>query len=191
MSWYRRIYRSGGTFFFTLVTEGRARILCEEVARGMLHEAINRCRATRPFTIDAIVLLPDHLHMIMTLPQDDVEYSTRLSIIKRRFTRAWLANGGEERARSASRLRQRRRGVWQRKFWEHTIRDTDDLERHLDYIRYNPIKHGLAQCAHEWPHSSFARHVGRSIYRPDWQCRCDGRTPAPETFDDMGDLELE
>jgi len=130
------------------------------------------CKAKHPFTIVALVLLPDHLHTIWTLPEEDADFSTRWSILKTCFTLAWLAAGGGEGAISSSRRRNRRRGVWQRRFWEHRIRDQDDFNRHLNYIHYNPVKHGLARCPHAWPHSTFGKWVKRGAYRTDWCCGC-------------------
>jgi putative transposase len=145
---YRRAFRPGGTFFFTLVTHGRARFLCDELARTLLRRAIDDCRAAAPFEVDAFVLLPDHLHTMWTPPAGDGDFSTRWMRIKRSFTCGWLAAGGREGAVSDSRRRNRRRGVWQRRFWEHVIRDPTDYQRHLDYIHYNPVKHKLARCPH-------------------------------------------
>ena len=190
MPYYRRLRRAGGTYFLTVVTENRAPIFAAEAARAMLRAAIDRCRALHPFSLDAIVLLPDHLHLLVTLPPGDDDYPLRLANLKSGFTRAYLAAGGIEQDRSASRVRQRARGVWLKRFWEHTIRDGEDLNNHYDYICYNPVKHGLASCPHAWPHSSFHRLVGERRYRPDWCCRCErphlGRaaaTPEPPAFE--------
>jgi len=173
---YRRAVRPGGTFFFTLVTYRRARFLCGDLARALLRRAIDACRAVAPFEVDAFVLLPDHLHAIWTLPEGDADFSTRWARIKRSFTSAWVAAGGCEGAVSDSRRLNRRRGVWQRRFWEHVIRDERDLERHVDYIHYNPIKHGYVPCAHAWEWSSFHRLVREGTYEPKWCCGCD-QTP--------------
>src|SRR5438552_1488608 len=121
MPFYRRLFRSGGTFFFTLVTENRAPILCEDLSRTILHDAIATCANRPPFSLDAIVLLPDHFHMLITLPENDADFSTRISAIKAHFTHHFLASGGTEQVREQSRIRKRRRGVWQRWFWEHLI----------------------------------------------------------------------
>ena len=171
---YRRAFRPGGTFFFTLVTYGRRRFLCDDLARTLLREAIDACRVAKPFTIEGFVLLPDHLHALWTLPPGDADFSSRWMRIKRRFTRGWIAAGAWEGAVSDSRRRNRRRGVWQRRFWEHVIRDRDDFERHLNYIHYNPVKHHMATCPHAWPWSSFHRLVQNRVYRPAWCCGCDG-----------------
>jgi len=116
-----------------------------------------------PFTIDAIVVLPEHLHAIMTLPEGDADFSTRWSQIKRRFTDAVTAGG--------KRLARRGNGeaaLWQRRFWEHTVRDDDDFERHVDYIHFNPVKHGLVGRVRDWPHSSFHRYVRQGVLPEDW-----------------------
>jgi putative transposase len=155
-------------FFFTLVTEQRARILTDPAARRFLRNAIIGCQARWPFRIEAIVLLPDHLHTVWSLPSGDTRYSLRWAWIKKEFTKSWVAEGGAEQSVSDSRLRNRRKGVWQRRFWEHSLEDEDDLERHVDYIHYNPVKHGLVNAAWEWPYSSFHRFVKLGTYPRDW-----------------------
>jgi putative transposase len=137
MSDYRRYFVAGGTFFFTVVTERRAPIFTDLPARQILRRAMRRCFRRLPVDVVAIVLLPDHLHVLWTLP-GDIAYSLRWRWIKREFTREWLSLGGAEQARRPSRLRERRRGVWQRRFWEHTIRDESDFEAHFDYIPLQP-----------------------------------------------------
>ena len=191
MSWYRRVYVPGGTYFFTAVTEDRAPILCTDAARPMLHDAIAQCASRRPFELVAIILLPDHLHAIWTLPPGDADYSARWASIKATFTRTWLAAGGSERARSASRIESRRRGVWQRKFWEHRIRDPDELKRHLDYLHYNPVKHGLAGCPHEWCWSTLSKWIEQGEYPGDWMCGCDGRQVQPPEFESLDEGGIE
>ncbi|MDB5355891.1 MAG: transposase [Phycisphaerales bacterium] len=182
---YLRALRPGGTFFLTLVTEGRALIFGAESARTMLHDAIERCRVHHPFTLDAIVLLPDHLHILMTLPEGDGDFSVRIANVKSHFTRSYITDGGAEQARSGSRLRQRSRGVWQRRFWEHVVRDADDLRRHFDYVHYNPVKHKHVRCPHAWAHSSFHRLVAEERYERNWCCQCDGPAAAPDKIDDI------
>lgn len=188
---YRRAFVPGGTFFFTVVTYGRAPILCTTLARNVLRNAITATRARRPFTLDAIVLLPDHLHAIWTLPDDDADFSARWAMIKREFSANWLAASGNEGAISAPERRDRRRGVWQRRFWEHTIRDERDFERHVDYIHYNAVRHGLATCPHAWPHSTFERWVRDGVYEGAWQCACNGRERKPMSFDDLDTTAME
>jgi putative transposase len=169
---YTRAVQPGGTFFLTLVTERRAPIFAAERCRTLLHAALDRCRRHHPFTINAMVLLPDPLHLLLTLPENDADFSICVTGIKSAFTRAYLAGGGAEQARSRSRVRQRTRGVWLKRFWEHTIRDADDFRRHVEYIHYNPVKHGYARCPHAWPYSTFARFVAAKDYDADWCCQC-------------------
>ncbi len=137
------------------------------------------CRSRWPFVIDAIVLLPDHLHTIWSLPPGDDQYSRRWAWIKKEFTKSWLALGGAEQPQTAGRRRDGRRGVWHPKFWEHTLKDEQDYEDHFHYIHYNPVKHGLAKCPHEWPWSSFHRWVRAGVYSQDWAC-CERGQPAPD-----------
>jgi putative transposase len=145
---YRRAIQPGGTFFLTLVTERRAPLFATDNARALLRSSITNCQKFHPFLLLAIVLLHDHLHLLITLPDGDSDFSRRITSIKSTFTRSFLAAGGTEQSRSRSRLRQRTRGIWQRRFWEHTIRDEDDRIRHLDYIHYNPVKHQYVDCPH-------------------------------------------
>ncbi|MFW5869762.1 MAG: REP-associated tyrosine transposase [Planctomycetota bacterium] len=169
---YRRNYH-GDLFFFTLVTADRKPIFASAANRRRLSSAMRRTRIDRPWETVAIVLMPDHLHMLWRMPNGDRDYSGRISSIKRRFTRAYLAGGGREADVPRGQQRHRRRGVWQRKFWEHTIRDARDYHRHMDYIHMNPVKHGLVQRARDWPASSFHRYVKAGWYEPDWAGRMD------------------
>jgi putative transposase len=183
---YRRYYVPGGTFFFTLVTEGRSRFLCQETARIILRTQMQLCQKRWPFSIEAIVLLPDHLHALWVMPAGDSNYSLRWAWIKKEFTKSWLEAGGEEQGVSDSRRRNRRRGVWQRRFWEHMIRDENDYERHFDYIHYNPVKHGLVARPQDWPHSTFHLWVKRNIYPLEWGCG-----PEEMKFDDLNESAME
>jgi putative transposase len=179
---YRRLYRPGGTYFFTLVTFDRIAVLTTPLARECLRAATTECRRSRPFEIPAIVLLPDHLHSVWTLPEGDEDYSMRIAFIKSHFTRQWRASGGFEPPRSSSRVHQVERAIWQRRFWEHTITDQQDFNQHLDYIHYNPVKHGLVSCPHQWEHSSFSRWVSSTGYAASWQCVCGDEKPPPLVF---------
>ena len=170
MSRFRRCYLAGGSFFLTVVTERRRAILCTDLGRAGLRAAFLDCQRQWPFRLDAMVLLPDHFHAIVVLPPDDTDYSKRVGLIKKRFTQTWLAAGGAEQPRSLSRQRHRRRGVWQRRFWEHTLRDERDYINHLNYIHFNPVKHGHVACPCDWPYSSFHRWVKRGLYEPHWGC---------------------
>ena len=170
MADWRRVFEPGGTYCFTLVTERRAPIFADERSRAILRRALEATKARWPFEIVAIVLMPDHLHTLWSLPANDSAYPTRIGWIKKEFTKGWLASGGAEQALSASRLRQRRRGVLQRRFWEHAIRSERNLHRHLDYLHYNPVKHGYVGCPRDWPWSSFHRHCRAGVYTEDWGC---------------------
>jgi putative transposase len=160
---YRRALVPGGTYFFTLnAAVRRSRLLIDNIEQ--LRAAFRRARLTHPFTIDAIVILPDHLHAIWTLPDGDADFGLRWRLIKARFSHA-LPHGEQI---SQSRLRKAERGIWQRRYWEHVIRDEADLARHLDYIHFNPVKHGYVDKPGDWPYSSFHRMVRLGIYPRDW-----------------------
>jgi putative transposase len=165
---FRRFFVAGGTFFFTLVTAGRAPLFRQHGAPELLGRIMREERDRAAFTTVAIVLLPDHLHAIWTLPPGDAEYPARWQAIKACFTSAWLTSGGDEQTVRAGYRRQRRRGVWQPRFMEHTIRDEQDLHAHADYIHYNPVKHGYVKRPRDWPWSSFHRYVISGDYPKDW-----------------------
>ena len=168
MSDYRRYYVPGGTYFFTCVTHERAPILTGELARRCLREAIHKVQNDHPFEIVAVVLLPDHWHTVWTLPRGDDRYPLRWMRIKEEFTEAWLAEGGAERPQSESRAKHRQRGVWQRRYWEHTVHDEDDLKRCVNYVHWNPRKHNVAARVRYWEWSSFHRFVREGEYDLDW-----------------------
>jgi len=160
---YVRAVVPGGTFFFTVVTLERSRgLLTKNI--DVLREVFARAQRRRPFTIDAIVVLPDHLHCIWTLPTGDSDFSSRWHEIKACFS----ARLPKREALSARRRRKGERGVWQRRFWEHLIRDERDFERCADYIHWNPVKHRHARSPLVWPHSSFHRYVERGVYAREW-----------------------
>jgi len=165
---YRRWHIEGGVYFLTIVTHERRSILTGDLARGILRRAMVEARRRRPFEQMGVVLLPEHMHMMWRLPDGDADYSTRVGGIKQSFTRAYLAAGGLEGASTASRARQRYRGVWQKRFLEHTIRDFGDFKRHLDYIHVNPVKHKRVEQPREWPWSSFHRYLQMGWYEDDW-----------------------
>ena len=167
MPFYRRLYVPGGTYFFTVnLQDRRSRLLVEHV--DALRAAYRYGRSRRPFETVAICILPEHLHCIWTLPEDDHDFSTRWRLIKSAFSRALPVDVDPAPGRRAG-----ERGIWQRRFWEHAIRDDADLAAHVDYIHANPVKHGHAADMDEWPYSSWRRYrrdVGR-----EW-------TPSPETL---------
>ena len=140
---YRRNFVAGGTFFFTAtLADRRSSALTDHIVS--LRTAFRDTKYSQPFTTDAIVVLPDHLHTIMTLPDGDADFSNRWKLIKRRFTTAVTAAGVPIARHSNGDF-----ALWQRRFWEHTIRDDADFERHVDYIHYNPVKHGLVTSVRE------------------------------------------
>jgi len=156
---YHRPDIPGGTFFITLVTYKRLPIFSHPRVRSKLHDAWETVRQRLPFTTDAICLLPEHIHALITLPEDEADFSIRVREIKRHFTKAYLAEFGETCPRNPSRLKKGEATVWQRRFYEHTIRDEVDLETHIEYIHYNLVKHGLVKNVREWEWSSFHRYV--------------------------------
>jgi putative transposase len=167
---YRRHYLPGGSYFFTVVTEYRAKILGSELARSCLRKAIKDCQVRWAFETVAFVLLEDHLHALWTLPEGDDRYSLRWSWIKKEFSKTYLAGGGQEQKRRASKRTRRERGFWQRRFWEHSLRDEQDFEKHVDYIHYNPVKHKLVTCPKDYPYSTFHSYVKQGVYDSSWGC---------------------
>ena len=163
MSDYRRNRVPGGTYFFTVNLRNRtADRLVAEI--GSLRQAVRQVRARAPFHIDAWVVLPDHMHCIWTLPEGDYDYPGRWRGIKTAFSKRQPA----DEARSSVMIRRGERGIWQRRYWEHTIRDDRYYAAHMDYAHFNPVKHGLVAHPAEWPFSSFKRCVSRGIYPAGW-----------------------
>jgi putative transposase len=163
MSNYRRAWVPGGTYFFTVnLLQRDKRLLVEHIE--VLRAAFRQARTRRPFEVLAIVILPDHLHCLWRLPQGDADNAIRWRLIKTLFSQTFTA--GEYR--SVRRLKKHERGIWQRRYWEHLIRDEDDFAAHVDYIHYNPVKHGHVARAADWPHSSFHRYVQCGDLPEDW-----------------------
>ena len=165
---YRRAFTPGGCFFFTLVTQGRKPIFANAEAVEVLRNAFRSVRQSRPFEIDAMVVMPDHLHCIWTLPPGDADFSTRWRLIKTWFTKH--CDPVLRPAPSIIRKSKHEQAIWQHRYWEHQLRDENDFARHVDYIHYNPVKHGLTVSPINWPYSSFRRYVETGIYPPDWGC---------------------
>jgi putative transposase len=156
VSSYRRLRVSGGWYFFTVVTHRRTPVFAKECAIAQLRHALRKVMAHRPFMLDAMVVLPDHLHCIWKLPDGDADFPSRWREIKKAVTHA----------------RGERVSVWQPSYWEHLIRDDEDWQRHVDYIHYNPVKHGLVDDPAAWPWSSFARFCSRGLYQAGWGRSC-------------------
>jgi putative transposase len=163
MVYYRRNFVRGACYFFTVnLADRKSCLLISHI--GELRAAFRYVRQRHPFVLDAIVVLPEHLHAIWTLPEGDADFSVRWRLIKSAFSRALPA--GE--TVSPSRAAKGERGIWQRRYWEHTLRDEKDFERHVDYIHFNPVKHGHVRRVKDWPYSSFARMVRSGTYPVDW-----------------------
>jgi putative transposase len=163
---YRRACVKGGTYFFTFVTFKRKNILIQPENLTLLRRAFEYVKENHPFKIDAIVVLPDHLHCIWTLPRGDCDFSTRWRLIKGFFTRNCQAKYRIEPFQS--RKCRGEQAVWQRRFWEHLIRDEQDYIHHVEYIHLNPVKHGLVKAPKDWEYSSFHRYVAQGKYSQDW-----------------------
>jgi putative transposase len=163
---YRRVWVPGGTFFFTvnLLERRSQRLLVERI--DMLRDAFREVQRTRPFDVIAIVVLPEHLHCLWRLPEGDADNADRWARIKSGFSRRLP----KTEYRSATRISKRERGIWQRRFWEHMIVDENDLQSHVDYIHYNPVKHGYVSRAAEWPYSSVHRYIASGDLPADWAC---------------------
>ncbi len=175
---YRRCRVPGGTYFFTVnLLDRRSDLLVRHIE--LLRAAVRSVLVAHPFHIDAWVVLPDHLHAMWTLPEGDADYSNRWRAIKAAFARALP----KTERRSPGRQKRGERGVWQRRFWEHTIRDERDYARHMDYVHYNPVKHGWVHRVRDWPYSSFHRAVAQGLYPVDWAGSDDWPGPDdPEWF---------
>jgi putative transposase len=168
MSTYQRSRKPGGTFFFTVVTFQRRRLFDNPKHRDLFLKMIAEVQGDYPFTLDAWVLLPDHLHCLWTLPSGEKDYSKRWGLIKAKFTKAIGGEAGRSALLTGSKLRHREGTIWQRRFWERQIRDEKDLQLHLNYIHFNPVKHGSVQSPGEWAYSSFQDYVQRGLYPANW-----------------------
>jgi len=165
---YRRVKIKGGTYFFTLVTLNRATIFRTPESRALLLEAIEHINLHHPFFTEAFCVLPDHIHLLWRLPEDDDNYSIRIAEIKKRFSKNYLDNYPRLSSKNTVSTKREESGIWQRRFWEHYIRDEADLNAHINYIHYNPVKHGLVAQVKDWPCSSFFDHVKAGHYPMDW-----------------------
>jgi putative transposase len=182
---YRRYFVPGGTDFLTLVAYQRRPRFARPSDIERLREAVAFVQRERPFRFLAGVVLPDHMHFIWALPPGDSDYSRRIGRMKVHFTRS--CDGMERSAAdlSPSRRKHRDADVWQRRFWEHTIDEPGELEALLDYIHYNPVKHGYAMCPHAWAASSFSRWVALGLYDRSWGCCCERDDPISRDFAKM------
>ena len=165
---YRRSKLAGGTYFLTQVTYQREPWLVSEIGRKALREGIQRVQAKHPFSIEAFVLMPEHFHCLWTMPEGDHDFSLRMRLIKTFVTKHYGQKLAINHEISASRQKRKESNLWQRRFWEHLIRDEADYHRLLDYIHYNPVKHGLCKQVKDWQYSSFHRYVAKGRYPRDW-----------------------
>jgi putative transposase len=167
---YRRAFTPGGCWFFTVnLLDRRQTLLVDRIE--LLREAVAATRQSHTFSIDAFVVLPDHLHAVWSLPDGDSDFSTRWRLIKNRFARALPRHEPLD----AVRIARNERGIWQRRFWEHRIRDEADYARHVEYCYINPFKHGLVARVQDWPYSSFHRDVRAGIFPIDWAGEAEAR----------------
>jgi len=161
---YRRAFIPGGTYFFTvnLLQRHENNLLIREIK--LLRNTVQKVRKQHPFQIDAWVVLPEHMHCVWTLPPDDCDFSMRWRLIKSGFSRALPKNERRSMIRKAA----GERGIWQRHYWEHVIRDDWDYQRHVDYVHVNPLKHRYVKCVADWPYSTFHKYVEQGVYLPNW-----------------------
>jgi putative transposase len=161
---YRRAWHPGGTYFFTvnLLQRQGNDLLTRHIE--LLREAVRSVRHRHPFTIHGWVVLPDHLHCVIELPAHDADFATRWRLIKMGFSKALP----QVERRSRVRVRRGERGIWQRRYWEHLVRDDADFRAHMDYVHFNPVKHGLVKRVCDWPYSTFHRCVEQGVYPLDW-----------------------
>src|SRR5262245_19554833 len=160
---YLRAEIEGGVFFFTVTLADRsADLLVRHI--DQLRLAYGSAHRHYPFETVAICVLPDHLHAVWALPEGDADFPLRWSLIKRGFSRGLVIDA----VRSSSKIAKREKGIWQRRYWEHAIRNDEDLERHVDYIHFNPVKHGYVSRVCDWAHSSFHRYVADGLLTADW-----------------------
>ncbi|PCJ21777.1 MAG: transposase [Gammaproteobacteria bacterium] len=165
---YRRADTLGGTYFFTVnLAERNKTLLVDEI--DVLRASINKVKKQHPFKLDAMVVMPEHLHAILTLPHNDNDFATRWMLIKAGFSR----HIPKQESISDSRLSRGERGIWQRRYWEHLIRDDADFSAHVDYIHFNPVKHGHVARAVDWPYSSVHHYVKQGLLNESWACEAE------------------
>lgn len=168
MPYYRRLYIPGSIYFFTVVTYQRRKILTSDLARDILRKAYHDTQEKYPFESLAICLLPDHLHCLWQLPENDFNFSIRWASIKGNFSRHYRQMGGEEGDRNSSHIAHREVAIWQRRFWEHCIRNEEDLQKHIDYTHFNPVHHGYVDEIEKWKWSTFHKYQRNGWYPKDW-----------------------
>jgi putative transposase len=165
---YRRIKQEGGIYFFTLVTYQRQELFASPEVRVLLMDTVDEVKKFHPFEMIAYCVMEDHVHLLWQMPMDDANYSMRIGLIKRRFSRKFVARYGQILPRTESQLKRQEMAIWQRRYWEHMIRDEQDLEQHIAYIHFNPVKHGLVNRVRDWDCSSFHDYVRVGFFDIDW-----------------------
>ncbi len=166
---YIRSKSKGATYFFTVNTHQRQPILTQPINVEAIRLAIQKTKQCLPFKIDAWVVMPDHMHAIWTLPDNDHDYSKRWGIFKMSVSKTCKSHGFFQ-DKTQSQLKRNESGLWQRRFWEHEIRDENDYKTHMDYLHWNPVKHGLTSNVCDWPYSSFHKLVDKGVYEKSWGC---------------------
>jgi putative transposase len=179
---YRRYFVSGGTYFFTLVTHRRYPWFADPANIQRLRHAAASVRQESPFRFLAGVVLHNHMHFLWTLPPGDADFSSRIGRMKVRFSRSLGRRARDGSEQPASRRKHHECDIWQRRFWEHSIDNEEELLAYLDYIHFNPVKHGLAPCSHAWEASSFHGWVAAGFYERSWGCCCQGLPRLPQQF---------
>lgn len=164
MPQYRRDRTPGGTYFFTVNLLDRSQSLLTDYI-SLLRASISRVKESYPFYVDALVVLPEHFHMVLTLPKGSSEYSDIIRFIKSNFSKGMP---GSSNITCVSRTKRKEKGIWQRRFWEHRIKDEVDYKRHIDYCYFNPVKHNHVKKVSDWPYSTFHRDVSAGLYRKGW-----------------------
>ncbi|MBN2415021.1 transposase [bacterium] len=168
MSNYRRIYIPGGTYFLTLVTHERRPFLTSDTAIHIFKKSWQYVQKCMPFALNAVCVLPEHIHLLITLPANDDDYSRRIKMLKSLFSIHFIKTGGQDGFRNRSRRKKGEAAIWQRRFWEHTVRSQKDYDNHFHYIHRNPVHHGLVPTVKEWKWSSFHRYVEKGFYPESW-----------------------
>jgi putative transposase len=186
MSNYRRVNAKGATYFFTVTTYRRREFLTLPESRQALRNAIAAAKQRCAFVTRAWVLLPDHMHCIWTLPENDADFSKRWGLIKAEFTKQSKARLHNADWMNQSKHKHRESTIWQRRFWEHRIRDEDDFDNHMDYIHFNPVKHGYVDRVCDWPYSTFHRYARSGVYRIAWAGSVSENDDVAYDDDDVG-----
>ena len=179
---YRHLTSKGSTWFFTIVTYQRRTFLCDKEVRMALRNAIKKVQTKYPLKIEAWVLLPDHFHCIWTLPDQDSNFPLRIRLLKRYVTQSCSSFLHRDRLSTPSRRRRKESTIWQKRYWEHLLQSERDFKNHMDYIHYNPVKHGFVQSPIKWPYSTIHRLTKEGVYSENWACEPDIKSNNTQTY---------